>query len=82
MTFIAALRQYEITAPCLFYCPINREVFLACVQLSLVPTSRPGEIVIMYNLASHRGKAVLYPIRNTGAPLLFLPKYSPDLNPI
>jgi putative transposase len=82
MTFIAALRQDEITAPCLFDGPINGEVFLAWVQQSLAPTLRPGEVVIMDNLGSHRGKAVRDAIRKTGARLLFLPKYSPDLNPI
>jgi transposase len=82
MTFIAALRQDHIAAPCLFDGPINGEVFLAWVQESLVPTLKPGEIVIMDNLGSHRGKAVRNAIRKTGAKLLFLPKYSPDLNPI
>jgi transposase len=82
MTFIAALRQDGIAAPCLFDGPINGEVFLAWVQESLVPTLKPGQIVIMDNLGSHRGKAVRQAIRQAGARLLFLPKYSPDLNPI
>jgi transposase len=82
MTFIAALRQGGIAAPCLFDGPINGEVFLAWVQQILVPTLKPGEVVIMDNLGSHRGKAVRRAIREAGAKLLFLPKYSPDLNPI
>jgi transposase len=82
MTFIAALRQDKVTAPCLFDGPINGEVFLAWVKQSLAPTLKPGEIVIMDNLGSHRGKAVRQAIRSKGAKLLFLPKYSPDLNPI
>ena len=82
MTFIAALRQDGIKAPCLFDGPINGEVFLAWVRQILVPTLRPGQIVIMDNLGSHRGKAVRQAIREAGAKLLFLPKYSPDLNPI
>ena len=82
MTFIAALRQDAIGAPCLFDGPINGVVFLAWVRQILVPTLKPGEIVIMDNLGSHRGKAVRAAIRKTGAKLLFLPKYSPDLNPI
>ena len=82
MTFIAALRQDGIAAPCLFDGPINGEVFLAWVRQVLVPTLKPGEIVIMDNLGSHRGKAVRGAIRTAGAKLLFLPKYSPDLNPI
>jgi transposase len=82
MTFIAALRHNAIGAPCLFDGPINGQVFLAWVQQVLVPTLKPGEVVIMDNLGSHRGKAVRSAIRKTGAKLLFLPKYSPDLNPI
>ena len=82
MTFIAALRRDRIDAPCLFDGPINGEVFLAWVQTFLVPTLRPGDIVIMDNLGSHRGKQVRQAIRQAGAKLLFLPKYSPDLNPI
>jgi len=82
MTFIAALRCERIDAPCLFDGPINGETFLAYVQTFLVPTLRPGDIVVMDNLGSHRGKLVRRAIRSAGARLLFLPKYSPDLNPI
>jgi len=82
MTFIAALRCDEITAPCVFDQPINAKNFLAWVQQSLTPTLRPGDIVILDNLQSHKGKAVRDAIRAAGARLLFLPAYSPDLNPI
>jgi transposase len=82
MTFIAALRHDRIDAPCLFDGPINGETFLAYVRTFLVPTLKPGDVVIMDNLGSHRGKAVRQAIRKVGAKLLFLPKYSPDLNPI
>lgn len=82
MTFIAALRCDRIDAPCLFDGPINGEAFLAYVRTLLVPTLSPGDVVIMDNLGSHRGRQVRKAIRNAGARLLFLPKYSPDLNPI
>ncbi len=82
MTFIAALRCDRIDAPCLFDGPINGEAFLAYVRDFLVPTLSPGDVVIMDNLGSHRGKAVRRAIREAGAKLIFLPKYSPDLNPI
>jgi transposase len=82
MTFLAALRWDHIDAPCVFDGPINGERFLLYVEKMLVPTLRPGDIVIMDNLGSHRGKAVRQAIRKAGARLLFLPKYSPDLNPI
>ena len=82
LTFIAALRYDRIDAPCLFDGPINGEAFLAYVRTLLVPTLRPGEVVVMDNLGSHRGKQVRKAIRQAGAKLIFLPKYSPDLNPI
>lgn len=81
-TFIAALRCDRIDAPCLFDGPINGDAFLAYVRDLLVPTLSPGDVVIMDNLGSHRGKAVRQAIRQAGAKLIFLPKYSPDLNPI
>jgi transposase len=82
MTFIAALRCDRIDAPCLFDGPINGDAFLAYVRSFLVPTLSAGDVVIMDNLGSHRGKPVRRAIRQAGAKLLFLPKYSPDLNPI
>ena len=82
MTFLAALRCDAITAPCVFDGPINGESFLSYVEQILVPSLRPGDIVIMDNLGSHKGSKVRAAIRNAGARLLFLPPYSPDLNPI
>jgi transposase len=81
-TFLAALRNDRIEAPCLFDGPINGERFLAYVEQFLAPTLKPGDIVVLDNLGSHKGKAVRRAIRAVGAHLLFLPKYSPDLNPI
>ena len=82
MTFLAALRCDAITAPCVFDGPINGESFLSYVEQILVPSLRPGDIVIMDNLGSHKGSKARAAIRNAGARLLFLPPYSPDLNPI
>lgn len=62
--------------------PINGESFTAYVTQFLVPTLSPGDVVIMDNLGSHKGVAVRNAIRAAGARLLFLPPYSPDLNPI
>jgi transposase len=81
-TFLAALRNDRIEAPCLFEGPINGERFHAYVEQFLVPTLKPGDVVILDNLGSHKGKAVRRAIRDVGARLVFLPKYSPDLNPI
>ena len=81
-TFLAALRNDRIDAPCVFDGPINGERFLAYVEQFLVPTLKPGDVVILDNLGSHKGKTVRQAIRAVGARLIFLPKYSPDLNPI
>jgi putative transposase len=80
-TFLAALRCDRVAAPCLFDGPINGERFLAYVTKFLIPALKPDDIVVTDNLGSHRGKAVRKAIRSAGARLLFLPKYSPDLNP-
>ena len=82
MTFVAALRHDRIDAPFVLDGPINGEAFLAYVEKVLVPTLRPGDIVIIDNLGSHKGKAARQAIRAAGAHLIFLPAYSPDLNPI
>jgi putative transposase len=82
MTFLAALRHDRVDAPWLIDRPINGECFLFYVEAVLVPTLRPGDIVIMDNLSSHKNKAARSAIRKAGAHLIFLPKYSPDLNPI
>lgn len=82
MTFVAALRVDGLCAPMVLDQPINGEWFLAYVEQVLAPTLRAGDVVIMDNLGSHRGRAVRAAIRKVGAHLLFLPPYSPDLNPI
>jgi transposase len=81
-TFLAALRHDRIDAPWLLDGPIDGESFQTYVEKLLVPTLHPGDIVIMDNLGSHKGKAVRKLIRAAGAKLFFLPKYSPDMNPI
>jgi transposase len=81
-TFLAALRHDRIVAPWLVEGPIDGESFRTYVEKVLVPTLHEGDIVIMDNLGSHKGKAVRALIRAAGAKLFFLPKYSPDLNPI
>ena len=82
LTFLAALRCDGLTAPCVIDGPINRLSFEAYVAQVLAPTLKPGDIVIMDNLNSHKGDCVWRMIRDAGARLLFLPAYSPDLNPI
>ena len=82
LTFVAALRHDRIDAPWVLDGPINGESFAVYVEKVLVPTLRPNEIVIMDNLGSHKGRKVRQAIRAAGAKLIFLPKYSPDLNPI
>jgi len=82
MTFLAALRHDRLTAPWLIDGPIDGQSFLQYVEQVLAPTLTPGDIVIMDNLGSHRGRAVRHAVRAAGAKLFFLPKYSPDLNPI
>ena len=82
MTFLAALRHDRITAPWLIDGPINGHSFLTYIEQVLAPTLQAGDIVVMDNLGSHKGKAVRRALRAVGAKLFFLPKYSPDLNPI
>lgn len=82
LTFVGALRVDRIDAPCVFDGPINGDLFRAYVEQVLVPTLSPGDVVVLDNLGSHKGKAVRAAIRAAGAHLLFLPPYSPDLNPI
>jgi len=82
LTFLAALRRDRIDAPFVLDGPINGESFLTYVEKLLVPTLAHGDIVVMDNLGSHKGRAVRRAIRAAGAKLFFLPPYSPDLNPI
>src|ERR1700729_1551436 len=82
LTFLAALRCDGLTAPCVIDGPINGASFRAYVEQVLLPVLAPGDIVVMDNLGSHKGRAVRAAIRAAKAKLLFLPAYSPDLNPI
>jgi transposase len=82
MTFLAALRHDRVEAPWLLEGPIDGESFRLYVERVLVPTLHPDDIVVMDNLGSHKDAAVRRAIRAAGARLFFLPKYSPDLNPI
>ena len=81
-TFLAALRQDGISAPCLFDGAINGATFRTWVEQFLAPSLRPGDIVIMDNLSSHKVDGIRQAIEATGASLRYLPPYSPDLNPI
>ena len=82
MTFIAALGCDRIHAPFVFDQPIDGATVTARVEERICPTLSPGDIVIMDNLSSHKKPAVRTAIRAEDARLLFLPPYSPDLNPI
>jgi putative transposase len=82
LTFLAALRTDALTAPCVVDGPINGTIFRAYVEQFLVPQLRPGDIVVLDNLGSHRARAIRNAIIATGARLAFLPPYSPDFNPI
>lgn len=81
-TFLCGLRHDGLIAPLVLDGAINGEVFLAYVKQFLVPTLRPGQIVIADNLSSHKVSGVRQAFEDAGASLLFLPPYSPDLNPI
>jgi transposase len=81
-TFLAALRASGLTAPLVVDGAINGALFLAYVEQQLVPTLQPGDVVIMDNLSSHKRAGVREAIDSAGATLLYLPPYSPDLNPI
>ena len=81
-TFVAALRNSGMVAPMVLDGPINAVAFQAYVDQVLVPELRPGDIVVMDNLGSHKGAGVRTAIEAVGAELLYLPPYSPDFNPI
>ncbi len=81
-TFVAGLRLDGIAAPMVLDGPINRDAFQAYVDQVLVPELKPGDVVLMDNLSSHKGPAVRRAIEAAGANLLYLPPYSPDFNPI
>lgn len=80
-TFVAGLRLTGIVAPMVLDGPINGHAFQAYVDQVLVPELKPGDIVIMDDLGSHKGRGVRAAIEALGATLLYLPPYSPDLNP-
>ncbi|MGY4157944.1 transposase [Bradyrhizobium sp. USDA 4461] len=81
LTFLGALRSDSLVA-CVFDGPINGECFRAYVEQQLFPVLKPGDIVIMDNLGSHKSAALRRIIHGVGARLWYLPPYSPDLNPI
>ena len=81
-TLIAGVRLEGPCAPWLFEGAMNGEMFLAWVRQGLVPTLRPGDVVVMDNLSTHKIRGVREAIEAARARLLYLPPYSPDLNPI
>lgn len=81
-TLVAGLRMTGMVAPMVLDGPINGIWFEAYVRQVLVPELRPGDIVVMDNLSSHKSAVVRDLIKAAGASLLFLPPYSPDFNPI
>ena len=81
-TFVAGLRHSGVIAPFVLDGPINRSAFETYVEQVLVPELRPGDVVILDNLSSHKGARVRALIEAAGARLLYLPPYSPDFNPI
>lgn len=81
-TVIAALRREGLGAPAVFDGPIDNPSFLAYVEQVLVPTLRPGDVVVLDNLVVHKQPAVRTAIEQAGASIRFLPPYSPDFNPI
>src|SRR5262245_25512274 len=81
-TVVAALRPTELTASAVFDGPIDHDTFRAYVEHVLVPALRPGDVVVLDNLAAHKPPEVRAAIERAGARLQFLPPYSPDFNPI
>jgi transposase len=81
-TFIAGLRQSGIVAPPVLDGPITGPAFRAYVEQFLAPALAPGDVVVLDNLAAHRVDGVRQAIAAAGAAILYLPPYSPDLNPI
>ena len=81
-TFLAALRTTGLTAPLVIDGAVNGDIFLAWVKQQIVPTLHEGDIVIMDNLSAHKVAGVRDAIEAVGASVMYLPPYSPDLNPI
>jgi transposase len=82
ITFIAALRHNKMTAPMVIEGSMTGEIFLAYVEQCLVPTLRRNDIVMIDNYRAHKVAGVREAIERAGATIRYLPKYSPDLNPI
>jgi transposase len=81
-TFLAALRVGGLSCPLVIDGAVNGDLFVAYIEQQLVPTLRAGDVVVMDNLSSHKRVAVRRAIEGAGCRLLYLPPYSPDLNPI
>ena len=81
-TFIAGLRCDGLTAPWVVDQPMNRQIFDTYIETQLAPTLQPGDVVILDNLPSHKSAKAEATLKQRGAWFLFLPPYSPDLNPI
>lgn len=81
-TVVAGLRVEGVTAPAVFDGPIDTPTFRAYVEQVLVPTLRPGDVVVLDNLAVHKQPEIRTAIERAGARVQFLPPYSPDFNPI
>jgi len=82
VTLVAALRQDGLVAPFVIDCPMNGAIFLEYLRHCVVPVLRPGDVVVMDNLGAHKREEVRALIAAAGATALYLPPYSPDLNPI
>jgi transposase len=81
-TFIAGLRCHGLTAPWVIDCPMNKQMFDLYIETQLAPTLKRGDVVILDNLSSHKSEKATKILKDIGAWFLFLPPYSPDLNPI
>lgn len=81
-TFVGALRATGMTAPMILDGAMNGEAFDLYLEKILLPTLRPGDIVVMDNLPAHKRASVRTTLAAAGAQLMYLPPYSPDLNPI
>ena len=81
-TFVAALRHDRLDAPWVIDGTMNKQTFEVYVETQLAPTLKPGDVVILDNLSSHKSAKAAQFLKNQGSWFLFLPSYSPDLNPI
>ena len=81
-TFVAGLRRDGVIAPCVLDGPMTGEIFRAYVEQMLAPSLRRGDVVVLDNLPAHKVAGVKEAITAAGASVLYLPRYSPDLNPI